>query len=181
MSLILGIDPGSRVTGYGIVDAAGRSGEYVTSGCIRTSGQGSLPERLNEIFQGVTEIIARYCPQEMALEEIFMARSAGSALKLGQARGAVIIAAAQQGLPVWEYSARTVKQAVVGKGGASKEQVQHMVRILLRLNGLPQEDAADALAIAICHINTQQSLVHISGADAYGRGRLRRDRSRTKD
>jgi crossover junction endodeoxyribonuclease RuvC len=180
MSLILGIDPGSRITGYGIVESAEAGIEYITSGCIRTAHHSSLPDKLDEIFRGVSEIIERHGPQEMAIEEVFMSRSAGSALKLGQARGAAIIAATRQSLPVHEYAARTVKQAVVGKGAATKEQVQHMVRVLLRLDGTPQEDAADALAIAICHINTSQTLLRISGADTYGHGRLRPGRLGSK-
>lgn len=172
MSLILGIDPGSRVTGYGIVKAVDSGNEYITSGCIRTSHRSSLPEKLDEIFSGITQIIERFCPQEMAIEQVFMAKSAASALKLGQARGVAIIAATRQGLAVSEYAAKKVKQAVVGTGAASKEQMQHMVRVLLNLNGIPQQDAADALAIAICHINTQQSLIRMSGADSYRRGRL---------
>lgn len=172
MALILGIDPGSRVTGYGIVKADDSGNEYITSGCIRTSAQSSFPEKLDEIFNGVTEIIESYCPQEMAIEQVFMAKSAASALKLGQARGVAIIAATQCGLPIAEYAAKKVKQAVVGTGAAKKQQMQHMVRVLLNLNAVPQQDAADALAIAICHINTQKGLIKIAGADSFRRGRL---------
>jgi crossover junction endodeoxyribonuclease RuvC len=181
MSLILGIDPGSRITGYGVIDCAGLKNEYVTSGCIRLPGQSSLPEKLEEIFNGITQIIEQYNPQEMAIEEVFMARNADSALKLGQARGVAIVAAKLQGLPVSEYAAKKVKQAVVGKGAASKEQIQHMVRVLLKLPGNPQEDAADALAIALCHINTTNSLVRLSGgvhktgSGSFRRGRLSLD------
>jgi len=172
MSLILGIDPGSRVTGYGIVQSVDSGSEYITSGCIRTSNHFPLSEKLDEIFTGITQIIERYCPQEMAIEQVFMAKSAASALKLGQARGVAIVAATQLGLPVSEYAAKKVKQAVVGTGAAKKQQMQHMVRLLLNLNAVPQQDAADALAIAICHINTQQSLNRIAGADSFRRGRL---------
>jgi|TARA_Y100000310_G_scaffold345590_1_gene466995 crossover junction endodeoxyribonuclease RuvC len=172
MSLILGIDPGSRVTGYGIVKADDSGAKYITSGCIRTSDQSSLPEKLDEIFNGVSEIIESYSPQELAIEQVFMAKSAASALKLGQARGVAILAATQLGLVVTEYAAKKVKQAVVGTGAATKQQMQHMVRVLLNLDAAPQQDAADALAIAICHINTQQSLIKIAGADSFRRGRL---------
>ncbi len=181
MSLILGIDPGSRVTGYGIISSVGLKNEYIASGCIRLSAADSLPEKLQSIFSGVTEIIEQYSPQEMAIEEVFMARNADSALKLGQARGVAIVAAKLQGLPVSEYAARKVKQAVVGTGAARKEQIQHMVRVLLKLSGNPQQDAADALAIALCHINTTQSLVKLSGtthkpgSGSFRRGRLSLD------
>jgi crossover junction endodeoxyribonuclease RuvC len=181
MSLILGIDPGSRITGYGIIDCLGSTNEYVTSGCIRLTRGFSLPEKLEEIFKGITEIIGQYSPQEMAIEEVFMARNADSALKLGQARGVAIVAAKLQGLPVSEYAAKKVKQAVVGTGAASKEQIQHMVRVLLKLPGNPQQDAADALAIALCHINTTNSLIKLSGgtrntgSGSFRRGRLSLD------
>jgi crossover junction endodeoxyribonuclease RuvC len=174
MSLILGIDPGSRVTGYGIIKTADSGNEYITSGCIRTSDRFSLSEKLDEIYCGITEIIERYCPHEAAIEQVFMAKSAASALKLGQARGVAIVAAARQGLPVSEYAAKKVKQAVVGTGAAEKQQMQHMVRVLLNLNDVPQQDAADALAIAICHINTQRNLVRIAGAASFRRGRIGR-------
>ena len=177
MSLILGIDPGSRITGYGIINCGGSKNEYVTSGCIRLTKGGSLAEKLEEIFNGITQIIGQYSPQEMAIEEVFMAKNADSALKLGQARGVAIVAAKLQGLPVSEYAAKKVKQAVVGTGAASKEQIQHMVRVLLKLPGNPQQDAADALAIALCHINTTNSLIRLSGAThKAGSGSFRRGR-----
>lgn len=172
MALILGIDPGSRVTGYGIVNINGDRYEYVTSGCLRLE-KGELPERLTQIFDDLSTLVRQYCPQEMAIEQVFMARNAGSALKLGQARGAAIVAASHLGLPVHEYSARQIKQSVVGTGAAKKEQVQHMVTALLNLQGMPQEDAADALAAAICHGNTQQNLIRMAGARSVRRGRLR--------
>jgi len=172
MSLILGIDPGSRKTGFGIIShVAGRS-EYVTSGVIRLP-DAELPERLRIIYESVSDLVERHCPQELAVEQVFMARSAGSALKLGQARGAAIVACAIRGMPVAEYSARQIKQAVVGTGAADKEQVQHMVKTLLKLAGAPSEDAADALAAALCHAHTHQSLVRMAGARAVRRGRLR--------
>lgn len=150
---ILGIDPGSRVTGYGIVDIAPGGCVYVASGCIRPRA-GAFLDRLGEIYRGVESLLAEYAPHEMAVEEVFLASNPSSALKLGQARGAAIAAAVAGRLPVAEYAARTVKLAVVGTGKAAKPQVQHMVRVLLKLPGSPAADAADALAIAICHVNT---------------------------
>lgn len=176
MTLILGIDPGSRVTGFGVIRSEGDKQTYVASGCIRTSDKFSLPEKLEEIFAGVKEVIEEYLPSEVAIEKIFMARSAESALKLGQARGVAIVAAVNQGLPIYEYEARKVKQAVVGSGAADKAQVSHMVQRILTLPGAPQSDAADALAIALCHIHTQQNLSRLSGgATAFRRGRLVRN------
>lgn len=150
MTRILGIDPGSRITGYGIIDQQGQQLRYVASGCIRIKGE-ALAERLGMIFTGVNEVIDEYLPEEMAVERVFMNKNADSALKLGQARGAAICAGVTCTLPVDEYAAREIKQAVVGKGGATKEQVQHMVRVLLSLDRQPPSDAADALAVAICH------------------------------
>jgi len=172
MPLIIGIDPGSRITGYGIINWSGSQCGYVDSGCIRIRAE-ALSDRLYEIYQGIEQLILSYSPQQMAIEKIFMARNADSALKLGQARGVAIVAGANQRLPVAEYSARQIKQAVVGKGAADKGQVQHMVSMLLNLESTPQADAADALAIAICHAHTQQSLIRIGGAGAVRRGRLR--------
>ncbi|HKJ72956.1 MAG TPA: crossover junction endodeoxyribonuclease RuvC [Alphaproteobacteria bacterium] len=174
MALILGVDPGSRVTGYGVISSIGARQEYIASGCIRTTDKAPLPEKLDEIFSGVSEIIDEFVPDEMAIERIFMARNAESALKLGQARGVAIVAAVNHGLAVHEYEAKKIKQAVVGTGAATKQQIQHMVRTLLKLPGRPQADAADALAIAMCHIHTQASLAKMAGANAFRRGRLRR-------
>lgn len=156
MTVLLGIDPGSRVTGYGVILVEAGRVDYLDSGCIRMSTV-TMPVRLGEIFAGVTSLIERYRPVELAIEQVFLARNADSALKLGQARGAAIAAAVSRGLPVAEYSARQIKQAVVGKGAAEKQQVQHMVRELLRLERAPASDAADALAAAICHAHTRQS------------------------
>lgn len=150
MTRIIGIDPGSRVTGYGIIDQEGQVLRYVASGCIRIKGE-ALAERLGMIFTGVQQVIDEYRPGEMAVERVFMNKNADSALKLGQARGAAICAGVTRTVPVNEYAAREIKQAVVGKGGATKEQVQHMVRVLLSLDKQPPSDAADALAVAICH------------------------------
>ncbi|MGL5332635.1 MAG: crossover junction endodeoxyribonuclease RuvC, partial [Aeromonas veronii] len=126
MSIILGIDPGSRITGYGVIRVVGGKAEYLGSGCIRTDC-GELPERLKQVYDGVCEIITQFKPTEFAIERVFLARNADSALKLGQARGSAIVAAVNAYLPVSEYSATQIKQAVVGTGGAAKEQVQHMV------------------------------------------------------
>ena len=156
MTRILGIDPGSRVTGYGIIDQQGQQLTYVASGCIRTQGE-ALAERLGIIFSGVIEVIGEYSPEEMGIERVFMNKNADSALKLGQARGAAICGSVHSRLPVDEYAAREIKQAVVGKGGATKEQVQHMVCVLLSLHKKPPSDAADALAVAICHGHHQET------------------------
>ncbi|KMT65471.1 crossover junction endodeoxyribonuclease RuvC [Catenovulum maritimum] len=162
MSIILGIDPGSRITGYGVVKQQGSRFSYIASGCIRL-GDGALADRLIKIFHGISELITQFSPDEFAIEQVFLAHNPDSALKLGQARGAAIVAAAHASLPVAEYSARQIKQAVVGKGNAEKKQVQHMVTHILKLNASPQADAADALAVALCHANTQQSLIHMAG------------------
>ncbi|MFC2974109.1 crossover junction endodeoxyribonuclease RuvC [Azotobacter bryophylli] len=158
MTLILGIDPGSRITGFGVVRDTGRGCEYVASGCIRT-GSGALHERLQVVYRGVREIIRTHGPVTMGIEQVFMARNADSALKLGQARGAAIVAAAEEGLEIAEYTATQVKQAIVGSGGADKQQVQMMVMHLLKLVQKPQIDASDALAIALCHAHHRQSLI----------------------
>ncbi len=172
MTLILGIDPGSRVTGYGVVQSVGSRQQYLASGCIKTTDKSGLPQKLGEIFAGISEVIDLYGPTELAIEKIFMARSAESALKLGHARGVAIAAAVAKGLPVYEYEARKVKQAIVGTGAADKKQVQHMVQRLLSLPGAPQQDAADALAIALCHVQTQHTLARMTGgANTFRRGR----------
>ena len=150
---MLGVDPGSRITGYGLIEAGGGTLRYVASGRIDTQG-GALPARLAEIYRGLKQVIAEHKPNQMAIEEVFLSRNPQSALKLGQARGAAIAAAVGADLPVDEYAARFVKQAVVGTGRASKEQVAYMVRMLLGLDAEPAPDAADALAVAICHVNT---------------------------
>jgi crossover junction endodeoxyribonuclease RuvC len=173
MTLILGIDPGSRKTGFGVVACEGGHCRYITSGVIQLPA-GNFPERLRVIFESIGSIIAEHGPLEAAVEEVFVARSAGSALKLGQARGAAVVACVDRGLPVAEYTARQIKQAVVGTGAANKAQVQHMVRVLLRLPGEPAEDAADALATALCHAHTRRSLAGIN--DHQLKGRMRRGR-----
>lgn len=153
MTRVIGIDPGSRLTGYGIIEVGPRRLTYLASGCIRT-GSGPFAERLAEIYRGVDQLIGDHGADTMAIEEVFLARNPDSALKLGQARGVAIAAGVARGLPVHEYAARKVKLGVVGSGRATKQQVAHMVRVLLELPGEPQADAADALAIAICHVNT---------------------------
>ena len=172
MPLILGVDPGSLKTGFGIVDHIHGKSHYVASGVIRLKAHESLPERLKAIFNSLSDIIEEYHPQEMAIEQVFMAKNAGSALKLGQARGAAIVAAGFFELPVAEYEARKVKQSVVGTGAADKFQVQHMVKQILKLSATPQEDAADALAVAMCHANTQQLLIRTARASKFRRGRM---------
>lgn len=163
MSRILGIDPGSRITGYGVVEITPRGVRYVASGCIRIQAE-DFPARLKQIFDGVTQIIELYQPVQMAIEQVFMHKNADSALKLGQARGAAICATLNQDLPVFEYAARQVKQALVGKGNAEKQQVQHMVKILLGIQGDMQIDASDALAIGLCHHHYQQTAQRIQKA-----------------
>lgn len=152
--IVLGIDPGSRKTGYGIVQQLGNRLIHIDNGAIFTDTAIDFSGRLKKIFDGLTEIIAQYEPVQVAIENIFFATNPQSALKLGQARGAAIVAAVNCGLPVAEYTALQVKQAVVGQGKAAKDQVQKMVKMLLNLPEVAQEDASDALAVAICHINS---------------------------
>lgn len=160
---ILGIDPGLRVTGFGLVDRTGQKLAYVTSGVIRTPN-GELPERLKAILESLGEVITEHEPAQVAVEKVFVNVNPTSTLLLGQARGAAICAAVSRGLPVSEYTALQVKQAVVGNGHAAKEQVQEMVRRLLALPGEPSADAADALACAICHAHGGQGLGKLATA-----------------
>ncbi len=155
---ILGIDPGLRVTGFGVIDRVGNKLVYVASGCIKTGEGGELPGRLKIIVDGIAEVAASYRPQQAAVEKVFVNVNPQSTLLLGQARGAAISALVIAGLPVAEYTALQVKQAVVGQGKAAKEQVQAMVVRLLQLAGDPAADAADALACAICHAHGGQGL-----------------------
>lgn len=148
---ILGIDPGLRVTGFGVLEKSGQKLVYVTSGCIRTNEKAELPERIRTILEGLSQLIAELRPHQVAVEKVFVNVNPQSTLLLGQARGAAICAAVIGSLPVSEYTALQVKQAVVGNGHADKDQVQEMVRRLLQLPGEPSPDAADALACAICH------------------------------
>ena len=154
---ILGIDPGLRVTGFGVLDMAGQQLSYVASGCIKTP-DGELPERLKVILGSLGEVIAQHQPQQVAVEKVFVNVNPQSTLLLGQARGTAICAAVLADLPVAEYTALQVKQAVVGNGHANKDQVQEMVKRLLKLSGMPSPDAADALACAICHAHGGQGL-----------------------
>ncbi|MES2997834.1 MAG: crossover junction endodeoxyribonuclease RuvC [Pseudomonadota bacterium] len=154
MSIILGIDPGSRFTGYGIIQHEKSQLIYIDSGCIKL-GDAPFSERLEKIFSGLQAILKQYMPTEAAIEQVFFHINPNSALKLGQARGAAIVAAAVAKLVISEYSARQVKQSVVGYGAANKQQVQHMVRVLLNLSSTPQTDAADALALAVCHAQSK--------------------------
>lgn len=168
---ILGIDPGSRITGYGVIDCTGGRNQYVASGCVRVPDV-ALPERLKVIFESVRALIAEYEPSQFAVEQVFVNRNPDSALKLGQARGAAICAGVLHGLAVSEYSPREVKLAIVGRGGAEKGQVQHMVMALLELGACPQADAADALAVALCHSHTARGLAVLPAVRGRKRGRL---------
>ncbi|HEY5776102.1 MAG TPA: crossover junction endodeoxyribonuclease RuvC [Xanthomonadales bacterium] len=158
---ILGVDPGSRMTGVGIIEVQGDRVVPVYYGAIK-AGNGEFTERLGIIFSELQRLIREYQPVEAAIETVFVANNAASAIKLGQARGAAVCAAISCNLPVSEYSPRSVKQAIVGRGGADKEQVQHMVGMLLGIKGPIQNDAADALAIALCHQNTSQTLARMA-------------------
>lgn len=151
---ILGIDPGSRLTGWGVIDGDGRRNVHVASGVIK-AGTGAMDVRLKAIFDGVGAVIAAHHPVELSIESVFVARNADSALKLGQARGAAICAALAAGLTLAEYAPRRIKSAIVGTGAAGKEQVEHMVRVLLGLREPLQPDQADALAAAICHAHSR--------------------------
>ena len=166
---ILGIDPGLRITGFGVLDKTGQKLSYVTSGCIK-SGDGELADRLKTILDGLAEVIAACKPGQVAIEKVFVNVNPQSTLLLGQARGTAICAAVLHNLPVAEYTALQVKQAVVGSGHAKKEQVQEMVRRLLRLDGNPGADAADALACAICHAHGGQGLGNLATAGYRVRG-----------
>ena len=147
--LILGIDPGTAVTGYGVV-RAGRTPELVECGVIRTKADRPLPERLKEIFDGVRELLARHRPAAMAVEDVFYARNVRTTLVLGHARGVILLAGADAGVEIHEYAPREIKKAVVGTGAATKEQVQFMITKLLRLKSAPQPaDAADGVAAAL--------------------------------
>ncbi|MEM7465548.1 MAG: crossover junction endodeoxyribonuclease RuvC [Pseudomonadota bacterium] len=157
---ILGIDPGSRITGYGIVKMEKSRAAHVVSGCIRV---GDLPmaKRLKTIYESLVEIVTDYAPDQVAIEKVFMSKNPDSALKLGQARGAAMVACATKDLPIFEYSANEIKQAIVGRGHADKEQIQHMVNALLATNE-QQADAADALAAAVCHGHTADGIAALA-------------------
>ena len=167
---ILGIDPGLRVTGFGVIEMHGKQLVYVASGCIKSNDKQSLPERIRTLFAGISEVIATYEPNQAAVEKVFVNVNPQSTLLLGQARGAALSALVHAGLPVAEYTALQVKQAVVGQGKAAKEQVQHMVQRLLLLDAIPSTDAADALACAICHAHGAQGLGGLAGVGTRRRG-----------
>ncbi|MEF8719235.1 MAG: crossover junction endodeoxyribonuclease RuvC [Candidatus Accumulibacter necessarius] len=170
---ILGIDPGLRITGFGLIEKAGNRLTYVASGCIRTDVRDSLPSRLGTIYAGLRELVARHQPDQAAVEIIFVNVNPQSTLLLGQARGAAITALVASGLGVSEYTALQVKQAVVGNGHADKVQVQHMVRRLLSLSADPRPDAADALACAIAHAHGGQGFGSLASGGLHVRnGRL---------
>jgi len=165
LTIILGIDPGSRVTGYGVLRLERHRAEFLDAGCIRL-GDGALAERLVQIYDELSTVIARHGPGEAAVERVFMNRNADSALKLGHARGVALLAARRAGLAVHEYSATQIKQAVVGRGHADKVQVQHMIKALLGLGTAPPADAADALAAALCHGHQREGLARLALAGA---------------
>ena len=162
MTRILGIDPGSIVTGYGIIDIDGNHAVHVCNGTIRVASN-DLGEKLRDIFDGLNTLIHEYTPEETAIERVFLHRNVDSALKLGQARGAAITACSANHLKIFEYTANQVKQATVGRGHAAKQQVQHMVKVLLCLDKPPVADAADALAIALCHGHTRGGHMRMQG------------------
>ena len=148
----MGIDPGSRITGYGVIDTDGFRHQHVCSGHLSIKGD-ELWQKLGMIFSEISELIERWQPDCMAIEQVFVKQNVDSALKLGQARGAAICAGANAGLHVGEYTPRAIKKAVTGHGGAEKSQIQQMMQILLKLETMPQSDEADALAISVCHAN----------------------------
>lgn len=176
MTIILGIDPGSRITGYGLIQESNRSIVYIDSGCIRTDPEANLSGKLLQIYDGICELMERYAPAEVAIEQVFMHQNPNSALKLGHARGVAMVAAASHRIKIAEYSAREIKQTVVGYGAAQKSQVNHMVVSLLSLNKPPQTDAADALAIAICHSHMRKGLAVMISKRGRGRRRQHNDR-----
>lgn len=161
---ILGIDPGTVVTGWGVIEAAGNSPVHLAHGTISTSGAREQGARLSRIFRGLQDVIACYEPDGVSLEKVFLARNAQSALKLGQARGVAFLAAAENRVTVHEYTSSEIKAAVVGYGHATKEQVQKMVASLLRMSGKIPGDAADALAAAICHLHQETFRDRVLGA-----------------
>lgn len=151
---ILGIDPGSRITGYGLIEQQGSRINFLDCGQVQCS-KGELPQRLRTIFEALRELASAQQPDEVAIEKVFVNRNVNSALVLGQARGAAICAVYDEQRPLAEYAPTQIKNAVVGSGRADKAQIQHMVKVLLRLNAMPPSDAADALAVAICHANVR--------------------------
>jgi crossover junction endodeoxyribonuclease RuvC len=171
MTRILGIDPGSRITGYGIIDMQGNHATHIAHGSIRIQGE-DIATKLRYLYRELTRLLGEHRPDEISVERVFMHKNADSALKLGQARGCAITACAEMELPVFEYTATQVKQATVGKGHAAKEQVQHMIKVLLCLRTIPEADAADALAIALCHGHSREGLLRMAGVKGMRGGRL---------
>lgn len=156
MAIILGIDPGSQVTGYGLLDCSGGSPRYLASGCIRLTTQATMADRLRHLYESLQQLVSEHSPTYTVIEQVFVGKNANSALKLGQARGVALLAASLSAVPVFEYAPRAIKQAVCGTGGADKTQVQSMVVRLLKLSGTPAPDAADALAVALCHAHSMR-------------------------
>lgn len=172
MTIILGIDPGSRMTGVGVIKKEAQKVSFIACKTIKTP-DGDMSEKLQSIFDGITEYMSDYKPEEVAIEAVFMHKNPQSALKLGQARGVAIVAAKLYQGQVFEYSPKQIKQAVVGYGSAQKAQVQHMVRQLLSLSKVPQTDAADALAVAVCHAHSNSKLYSLTKTSRLRRGRIR--------
>jgi crossover junction endodeoxyribonuclease RuvC len=157
--IILGLDPGSITTGFGVIELAGRDHRFVDCGCLKASTKRALPARLVQLYDGVAETLCQCQPDEVAIEEVFYRLNAATAFKMSHVRGVLMLAVAKAGLPISEYAPREVKQAVVGTGSASKAQVQFMVKNILRLRQMPASDAADALAVALCHAHRLTSAV----------------------
>ena len=165
MPRVLGIDPGSLNTGYGIVEQNGGQARHVTHGVIRL-GNTDLANRLKRIQETLMALIEEHRPEEASVERVFMSKNADSALKLGQARGSAIAACAMRNLQVFEYTPNQIKKAIVGRGHAGKQQVQHMVKALLGLDQAPPQDAADALAVSVCHVHLRESLLRMRSLGA---------------
>ncbi|MCP5157602.1 MAG: crossover junction endodeoxyribonuclease RuvC [Ectothiorhodospiraceae bacterium] len=164
---VLGVDPGSRITGWGVVDFVRGRARHVASGCVATPA-GEFPARLLRIHQAIGEVVDTHGPSELAIERVFVHRNVDSALKLGQARGVALVAAASRGLEVFEYMPNEIKQAVTGRGHAGKEQIQHMVRVLLALTVSPAVDEADALAVALCHGHRRETGARLAAGASTG-------------
>lgn len=163
--LVLGIDPGTAITGYGVVHEQDEGLSLVACGVVTTPSSQPLPERLQTIYRGLSEVVRRWQPEEAAVEELFFSRNVRTALSVGQARGVALLALVDAGLPIYEYKPLEIKQAVAGYGGADKQQVQEMVRMLLSLDRVPQpDDAADAVAVAVCHIHSARMAALIADA-----------------
>jgi crossover junction endodeoxyribonuclease RuvC len=163
--LVLGIDPGTAITGYGLVHEQDDGLSLVECGVVTTPSSQPLPERLQTIYRGLSDVVRRFQPEEAAVEELFFSRNVRTALSVGQARGVALLALVDAGLPIYEYKPLEIKQAVAGYGGADKQQVQEMVRMLLNLDRVPQpDDAADAVAVAVCHIHSARMAALIADA-----------------